>query len=136
MGALTAYLKGARSGVAPTPAAAKQNDPAENPVFKANCASCHGKDKKGNAGMAKLFKVEPVVLDLTDKDVQAKSAEKLSKIISDGKDKMPAYKSKLNEGQIKELVGFIKPVVVKSEPEAAGVSKSSAAEVQAMPAAR
>ncbi|MBI4349934.1 MAG: cytochrome c [Elusimicrobia bacterium] len=143
IGALVAYLKGAQPGAAAAPAApaktgresggaaaAKEDAPAGNTVYTAKCASCHGKDKKGNAGMAKAFKVEPAALDLTSKETQAKSDEELLKIILDGKDKMPAFKDKLDEGQIKELVGFIKPAAAKSEPEAAEAAGGGPAEVR------
>jgi len=40
--------------------------------------------------------------------VQKESKEALTKIISDGKGKMPAFKTKLNKEQIEDVVGFIR----------------------------
>ncbi len=81
---------------------------AGNADYKAKCASCHGKDGKGNPSMAKMFKLEPSALDLTGAAIQEKTGEELAKPILGGKGKMPAFKSRLTEAQVKELVKFIK----------------------------
>jgi cytochrome c6 len=73
-------------------------------LFKAKCAACHGADGKGDTGMGKMFKIR----DLGSPEVQKQSDEELTKIISDGKGKMPAYGKSLKEDQIKELVAFIR----------------------------
>lgn len=112
---LVSYLKtaGAPSGTKtagqPAPKAAASAD------FKA-CVSCHGKDGKGNPGMAKMFKVAPSALDLTGAGVREKKDEDLSKIILEGKGKMPAYKGKLNEAQLKELLKFLKTLAPQKKP--------------------
>lgn len=101
--ALVAYLKTAGTKTAAQPAAKT----AVNADYKP-CVSCHGKDGKGNAGMAKMFKLAPSALDLTAAGVQEKKDEDLAKIILEGKGKMPAYKAKLNETQLKELLKFLR----------------------------
>ncbi|MDD5210045.1 MAG: c-type cytochrome [Elusimicrobiales bacterium] len=103
--AKAAEVKPAAPAAAPAKPAAKA---AENADYKAKCASCHGKDGKGSPSMAKMFKLEPAALDLTAKATQEKTDDAVAKLISDGKGKMPAFKSKLGEAQIKELVKFIK----------------------------
>jgi len=106
--ALVTYLKTAGSKAAdPKPAGQPAPKTAVNADYKA-CVSCHGKDGKGNAGMAKMFKVPPPALDLTGAGVQEKKDEDLAKIILDGKGKMPAYKAKLNEAQLKELLKYLR----------------------------
>ncbi|MBI4376170.1 MAG: cytochrome c [Elusimicrobia bacterium] len=77
-------------------------------TYGAKCASCHGKDGKGNAAMAKMFKVTPAALDLVDKDTQGKKDEELFKLTSEGKGKMPAFKSKLSEAEIKDVLSYIR----------------------------
>jgi len=106
--ALAAYLKtaGTKAAAQPAPKAAASAD------YKA-CVSCHGKDGKGNPGMAKMFKVAPPALDLTAAGVQEKKDEDLAKIILDGKGKMPAYKAKLNEAQLKELIKYLRTLAPK-----------------------
>ena len=48
------------------------------------------------------------VKDLASDDVQSQSDQDLKKIITDGKGKMPAYKSKLSDDDIAALVTFIR----------------------------
>jgi len=68
-------------------------------TFKAKCAMCHGADAKGKASMANT--------DLTAADAQKMSDADLSGIITNGKGKMPAYKT-LTPDQVKDLVAFIR----------------------------
>ena len=74
-----------------------QDKPAD--LYKAKCAGCHGAD-----GTKSMMGSKP----LTDPSVQAMSAADLAAVISAGKGKMPAYKGKLTDDQIKGLVGYIR----------------------------
>ena len=73
-------------------------------VYKAKCASCHGADGKGETSIGKSMKLK----SLAAADVQKTSDADLTKVISDGKGKMPAYKAKLSADEIKALVAFIR----------------------------
>ncbi|HET7207027.1 MAG TPA: cytochrome c [Terriglobales bacterium] len=73
-------------------------------LFKSKCAMCHGPDGKGETAMGKKFGLK----DLGSADVQGKSDADLNGIITNGKDKMPAYKGKLTSEQIDEVVKFIR----------------------------
>lgn len=76
------------------------------------CASCHGKDGKGQTKMGEKFKIK----DLTDPKVQAEfTDEQAMKDISEGlkddktgKITMPPRKDKLSADQIKALVEFVR----------------------------
>ncbi|HEV2720492.1 MAG TPA: cytochrome c [Thermoanaerobaculia bacterium] len=70
-------------------------------IYKAKCASCHGPDGKGETAIGKSMKVGSLV------GVKTSDAD-LTKVISDGKGKMPAYKAKLSADEIKALVAYIK----------------------------
>jgi len=72
--------------------------------FKAKCAMCHGADGKGDTAMGKKFGLK----DMGSAEVQAKSDADLTGIITNGKDKMPAYKGKLADAQISDVVKFIR----------------------------
>ncbi|HTS13432.1 MAG TPA: cytochrome c [Candidatus Limnocylindrales bacterium] len=78
-------------------------------LFKAKCAPCHGADGKGDTSMGKVLKVR----DLSSEDVQKQTDAELTKITEDGKNKMPAYKGKLTDDQIKDLVAFIRTLKKK-----------------------
>ncbi len=79
--------------------------------FKKSCASCHGADGRGSAAMAKMLKVKPEAMNLVDEKVSAKTAEELAKTVMDGRGKMPAYKSKLSAGQLKEVLGYLRALM-------------------------
>jgi cytochrome c6 len=77
-------------------------------LFEAKCAQCHGKDAKGSAKMAKVLKVDPSLVDLTRSDAVSLTAEGMEKTVTNGKKKMPKYKGKLTEDQIKSVVEYAK----------------------------
>lgn len=74
--------------------------------YEAKCKSCHGKAGEGNPALAKALKVDSVLLPLAKK--LEKSDEELAILIRDGKEKMPAFKTKFSDDQIKELVAYIR----------------------------
>src|ERR1700723_1839148 len=77
--------------------------------FKAKCAMCHGADGTGSTATGKALKVR----DLGSADVQGQTDAQLNDIVTNGKGKMPAYKGKLTDEQIKGLVGFIRSLAKK-----------------------
>jgi cytochrome c6 len=78
-------------------------------LFKAKCAPCHGADGKGDTSMGKVLKVR----DLGSTDVQKETDAQMTGIINDGKGKMPGYKAKLTDAQIKSLVTYIRTLKAK-----------------------
>jgi mono/diheme cytochrome c family protein len=73
-------------------------------TFKAKCAMCHGTDGLATTPTAKNFKVlsfkDPSQVKLTDAEIIAST--------TNGKGKMPAYKDKLTDAQIKDVTAFIR----------------------------
>ena len=80
-------------------APAKADTAAGEAMFKAKCAGCHGADGKGKEAMK--------TTDMAGADVQKMSDADLSGVISNGKGKMPAYKT-LTPDQVKDLVSYIR----------------------------
>ncbi|HUO26211.1 MAG TPA: c-type cytochrome [Candidatus Aquilonibacter sp.] len=72
-------------------------------TFKAKCAMCHGADGKGSAMGQKMG-----VHDFASAEVQKETDAELAEIISGGKGRMPAYKDRLKESEIKDLVAYIR----------------------------
>ncbi len=73
-------------------------------LYKTRCAMCHGADGKaatpaGKAMQAIPFQA-PQMVKLTNEEMFAS--------IKNGKAKMPAYGSQLSDGQIHELVTYIR----------------------------
>jgi mono/diheme cytochrome c family protein len=75
------------------------NNLLENPVFKTNCAKCHGKTAEG-----RHFGGPSLVSDKT----KAASDGELREIITNGKGRMPKYAGKLSPEEISTLVGQIR----------------------------
>jgi mono/diheme cytochrome c family protein len=86
------------------PLAAAADDAA---TFKAKCGACHGADGSGQTTMGKKFNLR----DLRSPDVQKQSNADLTKIITDGKEKMPSYNGKLTDAEIKGLIAHIRSLV-------------------------
>jgi len=78
---------------------AKADVAAAEATFKAKCAGCHGADGKGKEAMK--------TQDLASADVQKMSDADLSGVITNGKGKMPPYKT-MSADQVKDMVAFIR----------------------------
>ncbi|MFA6093792.1 MAG: c-type cytochrome [Elusimicrobiota bacterium] len=93
-------------------------------IYDAKCAACHGKDGKGNAGLAKAMKLDAKKLDLLG--APAESDAELAQATKNGRGKMPAFKDKLKSLEIDDIVAYVRSL-------APAVGKESA--VQGEPAA-
>ena len=69
-------------------------------LYKAKCAMCHGADGSGKAAMG--------TKSLGSADIQKMSDADLTNAITNGKGKMPAYKGKLTDAQISDMVKYIR----------------------------
>lgn len=80
-------------------------------LFKAKCSTCHAADGSGSTQMGKTLGAP----DLQSDEVQKKTDIQLIDAITNGvSKKMPAYKGKLTDAQIKDLVGYIRGLAKKS----------------------
>lgn len=79
-------------------------------VYKAKCAACHAPDGSGSNDMGKKLGSP----DLRSDAVQKETDAQLNDSITNGKGKkMPVYKGKLTDDQIKDLVGYIRDLAKK-----------------------
>jgi mono/diheme cytochrome c family protein len=78
-------------------------------LFKGKCSMCHGPDGAGKTMMGEKLKIP----DLNSAAVQKKTDADLRTIIVKGKNKMPAYETKLTKEQIGELVACIRSLAKK-----------------------
>ncbi|MGD0859757.1 MAG: cytochrome c [Terracidiphilus sp.] len=73
-------------------------------LYKAKCAMCHGADGLAATPMGKTMKIlsfkDPSMVKATDAQFIAST--------TNGKGKMPAYKGKLTDAQIKDLVSYVR----------------------------
>jgi len=73
-------------------------------LYKSKCAMCHGPDGAGQTTMGKNLKLR----DMRSAEVQKMTDAELTKVITDGKGKMPSYKGKVSDAEIKALVAFLR----------------------------
>jgi mono/diheme cytochrome c family protein len=73
-------------------------------TYKAKCQSCHGAEGTPNPGIAKAMGVKPA----SDPSVKSETEAQMITITTDGKGKMPAYKGKLTDAQIKDAVDYFR----------------------------
>ncbi len=71
-------------------------------MFKTKCAACHGPDGAGQTAVGKNLKVK----DLRSADVQKLTDAELTKLLAEGKGKMP--KSNLSADDMKAVIGFVR----------------------------
>ena len=73
-------------------------------LFKSKCVACHGADGSGQTSMGKALKLR----DLRSDEVQKQTDLELTKIISGGKGKMPAYGKQLSNDDVQALIAHIR----------------------------
>jgi cytochrome c6 len=79
-------------------------------VYKAKCAACHAADGSGSGAMGKALGTP----DLRSDAVQKETDAQLIDSITNGKGKkMPAYKGKLTDEEIKGLAAYIRDLAKK-----------------------
>ncbi len=78
-------------------------------TYKAKCQMCHGADGLGQTPAGKAMKAIP----FNDPQIVHKSDADLIATTKNGKGKMPAYAGKLTDGQIKEVVDYIRTLAKK-----------------------
>jgi cytochrome c6 len=76
-------------------------------TYKAKCQTCHGATGMADTGAGKAMKVKPA----TDPEVKAMSQDDMIAVVTNGKGKMPAYKGKLTDAQIKDSVAYYRTFV-------------------------
>jgi mono/diheme cytochrome c family protein len=73
-------------------------------TYKAKCAMCHGATGQGDTPAGKSMKVAPFA--------KAPEADMIA-ITTNGKGKMPGFKGKLTDAQIKEVNDYVYSSLVK-----------------------
>jgi len=77
-------------------------------IFLAKCAQCHGKDAKGLPNMAKVLKVDAVMIDLTRADAVKLTDDEIIATVTNGKNKMPKFKGKLTADQVQQTAQYLR----------------------------
>src|ERR1700761_3101215 len=78
-------------------------------TYKAKCAMCHGADGLADTPTGKALKVPSV----KSPEFKALPDSELIAITRNGKGKMPAYKDKLSDSQIHDVVAYMRALEKK-----------------------
>ena len=73
-------------------------------TFKGKCAMCHGADGLASGPMGKMMNIPSV----KSPDFRKLTESEMIADTTNGKAKMPAYKGKLTDAQIKEVVTYMR----------------------------
>lgn len=77
---------------------------ADGPTLYKPCAVCHAANGSGDSPAGKAMKVR----DLRSAEVQKQTDIELTKVISGGKGKMPAYGKKMSTADIEAVIAYIR----------------------------
>jgi cytochrome c6 len=80
-------------------------------LYKTKCAACHGDDGGGSTTMGRQLGAKDLRSDEVQKQTDAQLTDSITNGMSGGK--MPAYKGKLTDDQIKGLVGYVRSLAKK-----------------------
>ena len=78
-------------------------------IYAKNCEGCHGPNAEG--GLAKVDNKQIKVPSLKSDHAIKHTDEKLTKTITNGEEEMPAFKDKLSQDEINQMVRYIRKVV-------------------------
>ena len=96
---------------APTPAAPSPS-PSVDPLavaranYAKNCEACHGEN--GTGGLVKVENKQIKVASLKADHAIKHTDDQLAKVITSGEEEMPAFKDKLSQQEIADMVRFIR----------------------------
>lgn len=74
--------------------------------FAKNCEACHGPE--GVGGLVKVEDKQIKVASLKSEHAIKHTDEQLAKVITNGEEAMPAFKDKLTQAEIQDLVRFVR----------------------------
>ncbi len=78
-------------------------------IYKSKCQMCHGADGKGQTPMGAKLQIK----DLGSAGIQSMQDSELKTVIENGKGKMPAYKGKLTDAEIEDVIQHLRTFKAK-----------------------
>ena len=83
---------------------ATADDAAGKNIFSTKCAICHGASGDGKTPICKTLNIP----DFHSAQAQKMTEAEVKAIVTDGKNKMPAFKGKLTDAQIDQVVDYVR----------------------------
>jgi len=94
------------AAASPTPTASVDPLATARANYTKNCEPCHG--PQGVGGLVKVEDKQIKVASLKSDHAMKHTDEQLAKTITNGEEAMPAFKSKLTQAEIQDLVKFVR----------------------------
>jgi mono/diheme cytochrome c family protein len=94
------------SPAAPAPATPADPLAAARTNYAKHCESCHGPEGRG--GLVKVEDKQIKVASLKAPGVVRHTDEQLAKVITGGEEEMPAFKDKMTQAEIQDVVRFVR----------------------------
>ena len=95
-----------RAAASPSPTPSVDELATARASYKKNCEGCHG--EAGTGGLVKVEKKQIKVASLKADHAIKHTDDQLAKMITNGEEEMPAFKDKLSQQEIADLVRFIR----------------------------
>jgi cytochrome c6 len=73
-------------------------------IYSQNCSRCHGSNGKGQTKQGRKIEAD----DLTSSEVKGISDAKMTRVITNGRGKMPGFGKKLTAQQITQVAGYVR----------------------------
>jgi mono/diheme cytochrome c family protein len=105
----TATPRAAASPATPAASPAADEFAHAREIYAKNCEGCHG--PKAEGGLAKVDNKQIKVPSLKAEHAVKHTDEKLIKMITNGEEEMPSFKTKLSQDEISLMVRYIRTVL-------------------------
>lgn len=105
----TSTSRTAATPAAPSPAASVDEFATAKANYKKHCEACHGETATG--GLVKVDNKQIKVPSLKADHAIKHTDDQITKMITNGEEEMPAFKDKLSQAEIAEMVRYIRKVV-------------------------
>ena len=78
-------------------------------LYEGKCKICHGVDCKGSSSVAKMYKIEQDLLDLTNQKSKKMTDAEIAKVVREGQGKMkPVPSDKLSDVELKAIISHVR----------------------------
>ena len=95
-----------RTAASPSPTPSVDELATARANYAKNCEACHG--ESGTGGLVKVENKQIKVASLKADHAIKHTDDKLAKVITGGEEEMPAFKDKLSQQEIADLVRFVR----------------------------
>jgi cytochrome c6 len=96
----------AASPAAPSPAASVDEFASAKANYAKNCEACHGPEATG--GLVKVDNKQIKVPSLKAEHALKHTDDKITKMITNGEEEMPAFKDKMSAAEIQDMVRYVR----------------------------